>query len=113
MGTITENVWPFTNPGDIQKSVVAGTVVASTTAMPAPAAYITTVSGTVAIATIALPYPGFTGCIKYIPTGAFTGVTSGVSDGTNQAIGLAFSTTVGKVLELCYDGAKWWPGNVT
>jgi hypothetical protein len=76
--------------------------------MPAPAALITTVSGAAAIATIAIPYPGFTGVIYLIPTGAFTGVTSGTADGVNFPIGATFTAVVGKVMTLVFDGLKWY-----
>jgi len=113
MGAIQENPYPFTNPGGLQKGVVNPVTVASTTAMPAPSALISTVSGTVAITTIAVPWPGFTGKISYIPTAAFTGATGGTADGTNMPIGLAFTAVIGKVLDLSFDGAKWYPSYVS
>ena len=107
MGDITENIYPFKTPGGLQNTVVDQVTVASTTNMPAPRALITTVSGTVAIANIAVPWPGFTGSIKYIPTGAFTGTTS--ATGGAGYIGKAFTAVAGKVLELDYDGQFWYP----
>jgi len=113
MGKVNEDIYPFRSPGGLQESVVDSTVVASTTNMPAPKALVTTVSGTVAIGTIDVPWPNFTGFIRYIPTAAFTGVTggSGVA-GTSFPIGLAFTAVVGKVLDLTFDGSKWYPSYV-
>lgn len=112
MGTILENIYAFRGPGGLQQSVVDPTVLASTTAMPAPNALITTVSGTVAVTTIAIPWSGFTGKITYIPTGAFTGATSGTATDTAKPIGLAFTAVVGKALDLTFDGLKWYPNYV-
>lgn len=112
MGTIVENPYPFQMPGGLQKAVVNPTSIASTAAMPAPTARVTTVSATVAITTIDVPWPGFTGRITYIPTAIFTATTAGVA-GTPNAnsypIGIAFTAVVGKALDLTFDGAKWYP----
>lgn len=112
MGTINEDIASFKGPGGLQQSVVNPTTLASTTAMPAPTALITTVSGTVAVTTIATPWAGFTGRITYIPTGAFTGATSGTATDTAKPIGLAFTAVVGKALDLVFDGLKWYPSYV-
>lgn len=109
MGDISENFQAFKSPGGLQFGVVDPVVVASTTSMPAPKALISTVSGSIAITTIQVPWPGFTGTIKYIPTGAFTGATSGSATDTAKPIGLAFTAVVGKVLTLDFDGTKWYP----
>lgn len=109
MGTIVENIHPFREVGGLQFGVIDPVVVASANVMPAPKAGVSTVSGTTQINTIALPWPGFTGTIRYIPTGAFTGATGGTSDGTNMAVGRAFTAVVGKVLSLTFDGALWYP----
>src|SRR6478735_1995234 len=100
--TPVENIFAFKTPGGLQESVVDPTVVASTTNMPKPKALISTVSGTVAVETIAVPWPDFTGFIRYIPTGAFTGTTGATSGvaGTDFPIGLAFTAVVGKTLDL-------------
>lgn len=113
--TPTENIYPFRNAGGLQNSVVDPTTVASTTNMPKPKALVTTVSGTAAIGTIDIPWPGFTGFIRYIPTGAFTGTTGATSGtaGTAYPIGLAFTAVVGKVLDLTFDGQKWYPSYVS
>lgn len=108
-----ENFYPFVNPGGLQAGIVNPTSVASTTAMPAPASLITTVSGTNAISTIAIPYAGFQGTIKYIPTAAFTGATGGSSDAVNKPIGKAFTAVAGKVLDLTFDGFNWYPSYVS
>lgn len=113
MGTITENIYPFRTPGGLQFGVVDPVTVASTTAMPAPKALISTVSGTVAITTIDIPWPGFTGVIKYIPTAAFTGATGGAATDTSKPVGLAFTAVIGKVIELAFDGTKWYPSYVS
>ena len=112
MGQITEDIHPFKTPGGLQNSVVDGVTVASTTAMPASRALITTVSGTVAVSTIAVPWPGFTGTIKYIPTAAFTGTTGGTETDIVKPVGLAFTAVVGRVLDLSCDGHKWYPSYV-
>lgn len=112
MGRVSEDIWPFVSPGGLQKSVVDLTTVASTTSMPAPNALITVVSGTVAVTTIALPYPGFTGVIKYIPTGAFTGATGGTATDTVKPVKIAFTAVSGRVLELVCDGSFWYPSYV-
>ena len=111
--TPTENIYPFRNPGGLQEGVVDPTTVASTTAMPAPLAMVSTVSGSTAITTIGIPWPGFTGFIKYIPTGAFTGATGGVATASALPIGLAFTAVVGRVLELTCDGKKFYPSYVS
>lgn len=111
-GTITEQFWGFIPVGGLQQGVVNPTTVASTAAMPAPKAAITTVSATVAITTIDLPWPGFTGTIYYIPTAAFTTTTAGTAGTPNALsfpIGLASTGVIGKVLGMTFDGAKWWP----
>lgn len=109
MGTITERPDLFRNAGGLQGGVVDPVTVASTTAMPAPNALVSTVSGTVEITTIAVPWPGFTGVIKYIPTGAFTGATGGTATSSAKPIGKAFTAVAGKVLELVCDGSTWYP----
>ncbi len=113
MGTIQENPFPFSEVGGLQLGVVNPTPVASTTAMPAPVAGVTTVSGTTAITTIATPWPDFTGTIRYIPTGTFSGTTAGAASGAALPIGLAFTAVVGKVLDLTCDGLKWYPSYVS
>lgn len=109
MGTVNEDIYPFKSPGGKQLGVVNQQIIASTTAMPAPAALITTVSGTVAVTTIALPWAGFTGFIIYVPTGAFTGATGGTADDTNKPIGKAFTAVVARALIMIYDGVTWYP----
>jgi hypothetical protein len=113
MGVITENVWAFHSPGGLQFGVVDPVTQASAVAMTAPRALISTISGTAAMATIQQPWPGFTGIIVYIPTGAFTGVTSGTASGLNLPIGLAFTAVVGKALIMACDGFKWFPNYVS
>lgn len=113
MGTLTENIYPFKSPGGLQFGVVDPVTRASTTAMPASVALVTTVSGTVALTTIDLPWPGFTGTIQYIPTAAFTGATNGTATDTAKKIGLAFTAVTGKVLHLTFDGSLWYPSYVS
>ncbi len=109
MGTIVENPFPFASPGGLQGGKVNPTAVASAIAHPAPTALVTTVSGTAAMTTIGLPWPGFTGFIIFIPTGAFTGATGGTATATALPIGLAFQAVVGIALVLVCDGANWYP----
>lgn len=84
----------------------AGTALASAATIT-PVAQITHVTGTAAIATITTPSVAtnggvFTGCVKLIPDGVFSTTTTG-------NIGLASTAVVGRVLEECYDGTKWYP----
>jgi hypothetical protein len=117
MGNIVESNFPFIEPGGLQKGVVNPTAVPSAAAMPAPTAKVSFVSGVAAITTIKAPWPGFTGSIKYIPTGVFTGATGGVfvgvtggaSVGPDIPIAIAFTAVVSKVLELTTDGNLWYP----
>lgn len=78
---------------------------------PAPSGYITTVSGALAMTLIPLPWPGFTGTICFIPTGAFTGATGGVATAVNKPIAVAFTAVVGKALFLTYSNQSgmWHP----
>lgn len=111
MGTLTENPAAF-GLGDGNNSSANPSVVASTTNMPAPQAYVTNISGTGAIAIIDLPWPGFTGSIVYIPAAAATGVTSGTSGSPNalsRPIGVAFTCVANKAMILTTDGVKWYP----
>jgi hypothetical protein len=109
MGTINENIGPFSRVGGLGMGVVDPVTRASAVAMPASVAGITTVSGTAALSTIDLPWAGFTGSIRYIPTAAFTGVTGGTATDVAKPIGLAFTAVIGKVLEMTFDGVKWYP----
>lgn len=110
MGTIVENPYAFGDVGGMNQSVVNPTPVASAAAMPAPLAQITTVSGAAAISTIALPWPGFTGAITLIPTGAFTMATGGTADAVNKPIGKAMAAaTVGLPITVFFDGNMWYP----
>lgn len=109
MGTVSENVYAFNEVGGLGLGVVDPVTVASANDMPAPRARISTVSGSTQINTIALPWPGFTGSISYIPTGAFTGATGGSATDTKKAVGKAFTAVVGKVLTLTFDGTLWYP----
>jgi hypothetical protein len=78
-----------------------GAVVASAGTIT-PTGAIFHITGTTAINTINLPATDFTGCIRAVPDGAFTlGIAGNV--------GLASTAVVGKTLELCYDGTKWYP----
>jgi hypothetical protein len=64
------------------------------------------------MATIAVPWPGFTGFVIFIPSGAFTGVTGGTTAPPAYAIGVAFQAVVGQALMMVFDGALWWPSAV-
>lgn len=44
----------------------------------------------------------FRGCVKLIPTGAWTTVTGG-------NIALASTAVVNRVMDMCYDGTSWYP----
>lgn len=73
----------------------------------APTSSLIKVSGTVAISTITPPTilqngGAYKGCIKIIPTGAFTTVTGG-------NIALASTAIVNRVMDECYDGTSWFP----
>jgi len=78
---------------------------------PVPTGYITTVSGALAMTLIPLPWPGFSGTIVFIPTGAFTGATGGVATAVNKPIAKAFTAVVGQALALTYSSASgmWHP----
>lgn len=91
----------------IKKSTVADTQSAYATPIASastitPVNQIMTVSGTAAINNIDLPFPGFTGQITLIPSGAFTTTTSG-------NIAKASTAAVGQALIMTYDGSKWHP----
>lgn len=73
----------------------------------APTSSLIKVSGTTAITTITPPVvaqngAAFRGCIKIIPTGAFTTATGG-------NIALASTAVVNRVMDECYDGTQWYP----
>jgi hypothetical protein len=82
-------------------SLPVGAPVASNSSM-APSGPIFHVTGTNTINTIGLPYAGFTGCIRIIPDAVF-------STGTSGNIAIASTAVVSKVLEMTYDGTKWYP----
>lgn len=111
MGTITEYIEKFRNPGGMQNAMNDSVTVASAAAMPAANALITVVSGTAQITTITLPWAGFSGFILYRPTGAFTGATGGALTATASPVGLAFTAVVGKILMMTYDPTSqlWYP----
>ena len=87
--------------GQAPDNTSVGTAIASASTI-APTFYLTHITGTTAVANITVPYTGFTGCRKLIPDGAFTTTAAG-------NIGLATTAVVGKALEECYDGTKWYP----
>ncbi len=60
------------------------------------------VTGTTTISTINLPYTGFKGSLKLIPDAIWATNTAG-------NIGLASTAVVGRVMEMTYDGTKWYP----
>ncbi len=73
----------------------------------APTSAIVKVSGTTQITTITPPTVAqnggtFLGCVRLVPTGAFTTATGG-------NIALGSTAIVDKVLEVCYDGTSWYP----
>lgn len=87
-------------------SLGVGTAIASAATI-APTSAITHITGTTAIATITVPTVlsgggTFTGCVKLIPDALWTTVATG-------NIALASIPVVGRVLEECYDGTKWYP----
>jgi len=93
---------------DAEKSKLAlintvGTTVASATTIVAPSA-VFHVTGTTAISTITIPYTGFTGQITIIPDGIFTFATGG-------NIAEAYTTIVGRAIQLVFDGTTWYRVN--
>ncbi len=83
-----------------------GTAIASATTI-APTSGMTHMTGTTAISTITVPSitvsgTAFTGCLVLIPDGAWTTSTAG-------NIASASTAVVGRQLEMCYDGSKWYP----
>lgn len=96
--TVTDNGVKIT--GGYLGLSTGGAVSSATTI--APTGNIFHVTGTTAVATISLPYTGFTGTVRIVPDGIFTTTTAG-------NIGLASVAVVGKVLEMTYDGTKWYP----
>jgi len=83
----------------IQQAI--GTTLASASTI-APVAGITAVSGTTTINTITVPYSGYTGCLKLIPTDAW-------ATGTSGNIQIATTAVVSRVLDMCWNGSKWFP----
>jgi hypothetical protein len=82
-------------------AVTLGAAVTSATTID-PTGPLFHVTGANAIVTIDLPYTGFVGSIRLIPDGAFTTTTAG-------NIAIASTATVGRVMEMVYDGTKWYP----
>jgi len=83
-----------------------GTAIASAATI-APTSGLTHITGTTAIATITVPSitvsgTAFTGCLVLIPDGAWTTTTTG-------NIATASTAVVGRQMEMCYDGSKWYP----
>lgn len=92
------------NTNLVKRSV--GTAVASAATI-APTSGITHVTGTSAVATITVPSisvsgAAFTGCLVLIPDAAWTTTTAG-------NISVASTAVVGRQMEMCYDGSKWYP----
>lgn len=105
----TKNIWTLddsgnmSNTGYFKQGVGASVASASTIAPTGP---IFPVSGTTTISTISLPYPGFTGTIRIIPTGAVPFTTGG-------NIAKAFTATAGQQLDMTFDGSLWQPSYTT
>lgn len=78
-----------------------GSTIASAATI-APTNAVTHISGTTTINTITVPYTGFKGCLRLIPDGLW-------STGTSVNIQIATTAVVSKMLEICYDGSKWYP----
>jgi len=116
MNANLERFVAFQSPGTPEKFPIEDPIIVPSAAglMPAPRALITTVSGALAITLIPLPWPGFTGEIIFVPTGAFTGATGGVATEINKPIGLAFTAVVGKPLSLLYLARTglWYPSYI-
>ncbi|MFL6451066.1 MAG: GDSL-type esterase/lipase family protein [Bryobacteraceae bacterium] len=92
------------NTNLVKRSV--GTAVASAATI-APTSGMTHITGTTAISSITVPGitvsgTAFTGCLVLIPDGAWTTTTTG-------NIAAASTAVVGKQMEMCYDGSKWYP----
>lgn len=87
-------------PTYVAQQVLGGAVASAATITPTGPVF--HVTGTTAINTINLPYTGFIGTIRIIPDGLFT-------TGTSGNIALASTAVVSKVLEMTYDGTKWYP----
>jgi lysophospholipase L1-like esterase len=95
--------------GNLNANLVKRTVGAAiaSAATIAPTSAMTHISGTTAIATITVPSitvsgTAFTGCLVLIPDGAWTTSTTG-------NIASASTAVVGRQMEICYDGSKWYP----
>jgi len=112
MGQILEDWSSFMSPGGLQLGKANPSIQASAIAMPAPTKLITYVSGVAAITTIGLPWPGFTGFIIFIPTGAFTLATGGTGSATAAVIGVATQAVVSVAMFLVTDGITWYPSYV-
>lgn len=66
------------------------------------------VTGTGAIVTMTPPFPGFQGWVGLIADGIFTWTAAG----NIFVLGTATAGN-GRIMDFFYDGAKWYPGNVT
>lgn len=104
LGVTTAGQWVQVNAPGVP---VVGSTVASATSITPTGTYFV-VSGTTAIATIAVPAgwgPGM--CLAIQPSGVFATTTA-------DNIGLVSSASVvGRILTMCWSGAKWYPSYVS
>jgi hypothetical protein len=103
-GWNTVDAYGNLNSNLVKRSV--GTAIASAATI-APTSGMTHITGTTAISSITVPSitvsgTAFTGCLVLIPDGAWTTTTTG-------NIALASTAVVGKQMEMCFDGSKWYP----
>jgi lysophospholipase L1-like esterase len=97
--------WQGNGNINLIKRTVGSAIASAATIAPTNA--LTHITGTAAIDTITVPTVvvsggSFRGCLILIPDGAFTTTTAG-------NIAVASTAAVGKALEMCYDGTKWYP----
>lgn len=100
MSVITPTTGSSVGRWILQESKLVGSAIASATSITAPST-IFHVTGTTAISTITVPYTGFTGKISIIPDAVFTFTTSG-------NIAETYTSIINRVIELTYDGTKWY-----
>jgi hypothetical protein len=93
---------------------IIGPTIASAVTFVSGGYYMQAVSGVAAMTLMALPYDGFSGSLKFRPTGIFTWATGGAATAVNKPFGLAGTAVVGKVLEFVYDiySGLWYPSYI-
>jgi len=97
-----DNIYTDAEKEKVNAINAVGTAVESAATITVPAnKTIFHITGTAAISTINLPYTGFTGKISIIPDEVFTFDTAG-------NIAETYTATVNRVIDLVYDGTKWY-----